>query len=125
VHIDFTEPYDAALRARIVAAARLQGEAVEDGAVYGAAQGPRLETAAEVGRMERDGVDIVGMTGMPEAALAREARLAYAAICPVANDAAGRGGSAHGVRFDSIEAVLHEAMGRVRRIIDGLCLLDD
>jgi 5'-deoxy-5'-methylthioadenosine phosphorylase len=125
VHIDFTEPYDAALRARILAAARLQGEAIEDGAVYGAVQGPRLETAAEIARMERDGVDIVGMTGMPEAVLAREAGIAYAAICPVANFAAGRGDSAHGVRFDAIEAVLHDAMARVRRIIDGLCLLDD
>lgn len=125
VHIDFTEPYDGALRAKLLQAARTQGEDLKDGAVYGAVQGPRLETAAEITRLERDGVDIVGMTGMPEAALAREVGIAYAAIAPVANFAAGRGDSQHAVRFDTIEAVLQDAMGRVRRIIDGLCLLDD
>ena len=116
-HIDFTEPYSVALRARILAAAAACGEAVADGGVYAATQGPRLETAAEVTKLERDGADLIGMTGMPEAALAREAELEYAAIAVVANHAAGRGDSAHAVSLQRIEAVLGQAMDRVRRIL--------
>ena len=120
-HIDFTEPYTPALRKRILAAAAAVGERITDGGVYAATQGPRLESAAEVNRLERDGADIVGMTGMPEASLAREIDLEYAAIAVVANYAAGRGDSEHAVPLDKIQAVLDEAMGRVRRIIEKLC----
>jgi 5'-methylthioinosine phosphorylase len=119
-HIDFTEPYTQALRRRILAAAQACGEPIVDGGVYAATQGPRLESAAEINRLERDGADIVGMTGMPEAALARELGLDYAAIAVSANFAAGRSDSAHAVALDRIEAVLTEAMGRVRRIIEQL-----
>jgi 5'-methylthioadenosine phosphorylase len=119
-HIDFTEPYAEALRARIRQAAAGCGEALVDGCVYAATQGPRLETAAEITRLERDGADVVGMTGMPEAALARELGLEYAMIAVVANHAAGRGDSQRGVALDQIEAVLGAAMGRVRRIIEQL-----
>jgi 5'-methylthioadenosine phosphorylase len=119
-HIDFTEPYTQSLRQRILAAARACGESVLDGGTYAATQGPRLESAAEINRLERDGADIVGMTGMPEAALARELGLAYAAIAVSANYAAGRGESEHAVPMERIEAVLGEAMGRVRRIIEQL-----
>ncbi|WP_374482877.1 S-methyl-5'-thioinosine phosphorylase [Zoogloea sp.] len=121
VHIDFTEPYDAALRRRILAAGAAAGETLVDGAVYAATQGPRLETAAEINRLERDGADLVGMTGMPEAALARELGIPYAAINVVANFAAGRASSANGICFDSIDVVLREAMGRVRRVLDHIC----
>lgn len=117
-HVDFTEPYDASLRHHIDEAARKQGIAVKVGAVYAATQGPRLETAAEINRLERDGADIVGMTGMPEAVLARELGVPYAAISVIANHAAGRGSSEHGIRFESLEHVLQEAMGRVRTIIE-------
>jgi 5'-methylthioinosine phosphorylase len=120
-HIDFTEPYSRKMRARILGAAAAVGERMVDGGVYAATQGPRLETAAEINRLERDGADIVGMTGMPEAALAREIALEYAAIAVVANYAAGRGDSERAVPLDKIEAVLEEAMGRVRRIIEKLC----
>jgi len=119
-HIDFTEPYNAATRERIRRAAQACGEPVVDGGVYGATQGPRLETAAEINRMERDGADMVGMTGMPEAVLAREIDLAYAAIAVVANYAAGRGESARSVSLERIDAVLEEAMGRVRKIVETL-----
>jgi 5'-methylthioadenosine phosphorylase len=119
-HIDFTEPYTASLRKRILSAARACGEQVLDGGTYAATQGPRLESAAEINRLERDGADIVGMTGMPEAALARELDLEYAAIAVSANYAAGRGESAHAIPMERIEAVLNEAMGRVRRIIEQL-----
>lgn len=119
-HIDFTEPYTQALRRRILAAAQACGERIVDGGVYAATQGPRLESAAEINRLERDGADIVGMTGMPEAALARELGLDYAAIAVSANFAAGRSDSAHAIALDRIEAVLAEAMGRVRRIIEQL-----
>ncbi|MSQ49015.1 MAG: S-methyl-5'-thioinosine phosphorylase [Betaproteobacteria bacterium] len=116
-HIDFTEPYSAALRARLLAASAACGEAVTDGGVYATTQGPRLETAAEVRKLERDGADLIGMTGMPEAALAREAGIPYAAIAVVANHAAGRGDSAHAISLERIEVVLGQAMGRVRRIL--------
>lgn len=119
-HIDFTEPYSPELRARILAAARECGERLLDGGTYAATQGPRLESAAEIQRLERDGADLVGMTGMPEAALARELDLPYAAIAVSANYAAGLGESVHAVPMERIEAVLAEAMGRVRRIIEQL-----
>ncbi len=118
-HIDFTEPYSAQLRRRIVDAARACEEPVVEDAIYAASQGPRLETAAEIDRLERDGVDIVGMTGMPEAALAREADLDYAAIAVVANYAAGRADSLHGIRLEDIEQ-LRRSLARVRRIIEKL-----
>jgi 5'-deoxy-5'-methylthioadenosine phosphorylase len=120
-HIDFTEPYSREMRERLLKAAATAGERIMDGAVYAATQGPRLESAAEINRLERDGADIVGMTGMPEAALAREIGLEYAAIAVVANYGAGRGDSEHAVPLDRIQAVLDEAMGRVRRIIEKLC----
>lgn len=121
IHVDFTDPYDAAVRALLLDVAQRVGEEVTDGAVYATTQGPRLETAAEINRLQGDGADIVGMTGMPEAGLARELGLPYAALCVVANWAAGRADSLHGIRFESLEAVLQEAMARVRRIIEGLC----
>ncbi len=120
-HIDFTQPYDAGLRGRLLSAAAASQIAVVDGGVYATTQGPRLETAAEVDRLERDGADVVGMTAMPEAALARELDMGYAAINVVANFAAGRGNSAEAICFDSIEAVLQEAMQRVRKLLAGLC----
>jgi 5'-methylthioadenosine phosphorylase len=119
-HIDFTEPYTASLRKRLLSAAGACGETVVDGAVYAATQGPRLETAAEIDRLERDGADIVGMTGMPEAVLAREIELGYAAIAVVVNHAAGRGASARSVALQEIEEVLKRAVGRVRKIIEAL-----
>ncbi len=88
-HIDFTEPYTPALRQRILQAATHAGLAVADHGTYGCTQGPRLETVAEIKRMQQDGCDLVGMTGMPEAALARELNMAYANVSVVANWAAG------------------------------------
>lgn len=120
MHVDFTDPYDAALRSRLVAAARSAKVPVAEGSVYACTQGPRLETAAEIVRIERDGGDVVGMTGMPEAALARELELPYAAINVVANYAAGRGDSVHGISFDAIQEVLEHSMGQVRAILENL-----
>lgn len=117
-HVDFTEPYDRPLRDRLIAAARATGTAVSDSAVYATTQGPRLETAAEIDRLERDGADVVGMTGMPEAALARELGIPYAAINVIANYAAGRADSRDGISFEAIQLVLAEAMGEVRHIIE-------
>ena len=84
--------------------------------VYGATQGPRLETAAEVDRLEQDGCDIVGMTGMPEASLARELGLCYAAIAVVANAAAGRGPGV--LSMEEIELNLKEGMRSVRSLLE-------
>lgn len=121
VHTDFTNPYSDEVRQALLTSAGDNGQAVVDGAVYAATQGPRLETAAEINRLERDGADIVGMTGMPEAALAREAELPYAAICVIANWAAGRGDSKQAIQFDRIEATLQDAMSRVRGVLEHLC----
>jgi 5'-methylthioinosine phosphorylase len=91
LHVDFGDPYTHLLRQQILSAAREAGVAVVDGGCYGATQGPRLETRAEIRRMRRDGCDLVGMTGMPEAGLAREMGLEYACLAIVANWAAGCG----------------------------------
>lgn len=91
MHVDFGEPYTPALRRAVLDAAARAGVSVVDGGCYGATQGPRLETRAEIARMRRDGCDLVGMTGMPEAAIARELGLDYACLVVVANWAAGAG----------------------------------
>lgn len=119
-HVDFTEPYDAELSRRIRDAGQALNIDMKIGGVYAAMQGPRLETAAEINRLERDGADLVGMTGMPEAILARELGIPYAAINVVANHAAGRGDSTNGIHFESLDVVLQEAMGKVKAIIEKL-----
>ena len=91
LHVDFGDPYTPALRRRVLEAARVAGVPLVDGGCYGATQGPRLETRAEIARLRRDGCDLVGMTGMPEAGLARELGLEYACLAIVANWAAGAG----------------------------------
>ncbi len=91
LHVDFGEPYTRALRQGVLDAAAQAGIAMVDGGCYGSTQGPRLETRAEIRRMQRDGCDLVGMTGMPEAGLAREMGLEYACLAIVANWAAGAG----------------------------------
>ena len=91
LHVDFGDPYTPALRREVVAAAERAGVALAVGGCYGATQGPRLETKAEIARMRRDGCDLVGMTGMPEAGLARELEMDYACLGIVANWAAGAG----------------------------------
>ena len=123
-HIDFTLPYCQTLRAACLKAAQHAGEKVLDGGVYAATQGPRLESAAEINRLERDGADMVGMTGMPEAALAREIGLCYATIAVVVNYAAGRGSSRQGIDMHALTAVLEQAMGRVRLILEPLVMSD-
>ncbi len=91
LHVDFGDPYTTMLRHKIIAAARVTGVSLVTHGCYGATQGPRLETRAEIERMRRDGCDLVGMTGMPEAGLARELGLDYACLAIVANWAAGCG----------------------------------
>lgn len=120
VHVDFTRPYAPELRERCLEAAAAAGIALRDGGVYGAVNGPRLETAAEIDRLERDGVTLVGMTGMPEAALARELGLPYVAICVVVNHAAGRGDSAREVSMEGITQVLESGMDKVRALLDHI-----
>ena len=121
-HIDFTQPYSQNLRQQILEAAKLAKVKCLDGGVYAATQGPRLETVAEINRLERDGADMVGMTGMPEAGLAKELGLNYAAIAVVVNHAAGRGNSRDGVHLGTISAVAQPAMARVRNILE--CVVD-
>lgn len=123
-HIDFTDPYCAIMRSNWQQAAHSIDETIINHGVYAATQGPRLETAAEINRLERDGATIVGMTGMPEAALARELGISYAAICPVANQAAGRGKSLHGIQYEEVIENLNQTMVRVRNIIGALVKLN-
>ena len=117
-HIDFTLPYSQSTRALLLQAAEHANEAVVEGGVYAATQGPRLETAAEINRLEREGADMVGMTGMPETALARELALNYATIAVVANYAAGRGTNVTTIPLKEIYAVLEKAMIDVRNILE-------
>lgn len=124
VHIDFTRPYCEPLRERLLTAAARAEEPIVAGGTYAATQGPRLETAAEIDRLERDGAHMVGMTGMPEAALARELGLCYAVVAVVVNHAAGRADSAVGIKLADINAVSREAIARVHKIIDYLVTLD-
>ena len=118
-HIDFSEPYSAALRAALVSASRKAGVAIVNGGCYGATQGPRLETRAEIARMRRDGCDLVGMTGMPEAALARELECEYACLALVANWAAGVGEEAE-ISLPEIFANLEAATAEVPKVIGAL-----
>lgn len=119
-HIDFTEPYDAQLRQACMHAAHKINQSIHEAGVYACVQGPRLETAAEINRLERDGATIVGMTGMPEAVLARELNIAYAALCPVANYAAGRGDSLKEIRFETLMALLNQTMVKVMALIEQI-----
>lgn len=118
-HIDFSEPYSANLRQTLLDAARAADIAVVDGGCYGATQGPRLETRAEIARMKRDGCDLVGMTGMPEAALARELDLDYACLALVANWAAGCGDEAE-ISLPEIFANLEAATAQVPVLVKAL-----
>ncbi len=114
-HINFTCPYCPDLRQKLIAAARQAGLEAREHGVYAATQGPRLETAAEIRRLERDGCDMVGMTGMPEAALAREIGLSYACCAVVANWAAGKG--EEDITMEAIERNLATGMEKVRVLL--------
>jgi 5'-methylthioinosine phosphorylase len=115
LHIDFTKPYCEDLRRALLGAAGAAELEVVDGGTYGATQGPRLETAAEIARMERDGCDFVGMTGMPEAALAKELGLCYAGLAFVVNWAAGK--AAGGIQMQEIEANIAACRVGVERVV--------
>jgi 5'-methylthioinosine phosphorylase len=121
LHVEFGEPYSPALRRDLLAAAATAGIEVVGGGCYGATQGPRLETRAEIERMRRDGCDLVGMTGMPEAALARELGMEYACVAVVANWAAGCGPTPDvPIELAEIHAHLAAASVRVPAIVRAL-----
>jgi len=121
-HIDFTHPYCEAMRQRLLKAAFAENLDVVDGGTYGATQGPRLETIAEIERLERDGCHMVGMTGMPEAALARELGLCYATCAVVANWAAGKG--AGEITMAEIEANLKGSMTTLATLLSFFVKLE-
>ncbi|WP_375170290.1 S-methyl-5'-thioinosine phosphorylase [Marinobacter sp.] len=116
-HIDFTWPYDADARRVLIEAAASRKTTISDFGVYGATQGPRLETAAEIRRMERDGCDLVGMTGMPEAVLAAELGMRYACLGLVVNWAAGK--SDHIITMEEIEAAINQGMSSVKGMLEA------
>jgi len=117
-HIDFTYPYSQSVREKLIAAANSASVSLVDNGVYGATQGPRLETAAEIKRMEIDGCTIVGMTGMPEAALARELDLEYACCAMVVNRAAGK--VANGISFKEIETNVKTGVQNAQKLLTEL-----
>lgn len=117
-HVDFTHPYDRGLRERMIASARSAGLEAGESGTYGATQGPRLETAAEIRRLRQDGCNLVGMTGMPEASLARELDIAYAACAVVANWAAGL--QTDVITMEDIENNLKTGMEKVRLLLGEL-----
>lgn len=115
-HIDFTEPYSAQIRKKLIAAAETLNFSVETAGVYAATQGPRLESAAEVARLKRDGADIVGMTGMPEAALARELDIDYACCALVVNWAAGCAGTTR-IEHEEMQLIVDKGMIRLKSLL--------
>lgn len=114
-HIDFSNPLDSALRHSLLQAAKAIDVPCHDGGVYAVTQGPRLETAAEVNRLEIDGADYVGMTAMPEASLAMELGMRFACLSLIVNYAAGRGEKAI---HEDIEASTASARERSMKILD-------
>lgn len=123
VHIDFSEPYDLKLRGAILQAGKTAGLDIYDGGVYAATQGPRLETAAEINRFEKDGCDMVGMTAMPETALARELDLRYATCALVTNWAAGRtpsGESIHDAIRENLRVGVRQAYSLLGALLPNL-----
>lgn len=114
-HIDFSYPYSQTLRARLIHAAKQAGVSISPIGTYGCTQGPRLETAAEIKRMEQDGCDLVGMTGMPEAALAKELAINYATVSVVANWAAGK--TEGEITLSEIEQNLHKGMANAAELL--------
>jgi 5'-methylthioinosine phosphorylase len=121
-HIDFSHPYDFELSEALYAASKAGNVLVEKGGVYGATQGPRLETVAEIKRMEQDGCDIVGMTGMPEAVLARELNIPYSCVSLVVNPAAGKSDAL--ITMDDIRGVIESGMEDVKSIISNYLRLN-
>jgi len=117
-HIDFSWPYCAEVRNALLAAAECAKLDVVPRGTYAATQGPRLETAAEIARLERDGCDLVGMTAMPEAALARELDLCYAACAVVANWAAGK--DSEEITMEDIQQNLVVGMANARALLRAL-----
>lgn len=122
-HIEFTSPFSGSLRHRIIEAAAAWSVPVVDGGCVGVVQGPRLETDAEIRRLKRDGCDIVGMTSMPEASLARELGMRYASICPIANWAAGISNQA--ITMEAIQDTIRDSVRQARTLIEHLCTNPD
>lgn len=116
-HIEFTEPFSGGLRQELLSAAERAGVDVYEGGAYAVMQGPRLETAAEVNRLEGDGADYIGMTAMPEASLARELDMEYACLSLIVNYAAGRGRKA--IHAD-IEESTRAASDKAMRVLEEL-----
>lgn len=115
-HIDFSDPFSASVRSALIDALESAGQDFSEQGVYACTQGPRLETAVEVQRLKRDGCDIVGMTLMPEASLAREKGLEYASICLVVNWAAGVESNL-AIDVEKMKQVLQHSAATVRTLI--------
>ena len=120
-HAEFSHPYDETLRQKLIKVLSVHtlNHGFSRGGVYGATQGPRLETIAEIKRLENDGCDLVGMTGMPEAVLARELNIPYASLCLVVNPAAGKTDAL--ITIGEIRCVLSRGMLDIKSILGEFC----
>lgn len=125
MHVDFSEPFDGGLRQLLLDAARRQGEPVIDGGCYGCTQGPRFESIAEVRRYQNDGCDMLGMTAMPEAVLARELGLPYATLAVVANRAAGKRPDGRFASPDEMAGILEDSIRRLLAVLIRAMSLDE
>lgn len=123
VHVDFSFPYSEDLRQKLILAANKSDINIYPNGCYGATQGPRLESAAEIAKLERDGCDLVGMTGMPEAALARELEIDYVSICMVVNWAAGK--SEDIITMETIESNLEQSTEKISKLLHTYLKLKD
>ncbi len=114
-HVEFSHPYAPGLRKALQSAAEHSGVRIAGAGVMAVTQGPRLESPAEIRKLQRDGADMVGMTGMPEAALAAELGLDYACLAVSVNWAAG----VQGIEdiHAQIEQSIVQGMGKVRQIL--------
>ena len=121
LHVDITEPFDAEMVGSAAAEAKRLGMRIVADGVYGCTQGPRLETAAEITRLERDGCTLVGMTAMPEAGLARELDLPLLGVCIAVNPAAGRGPDPTRIDHDALARDRLAGIEKANRLIAALC----
>ena len=118
-HIDFSYPYSSECRTKLINVLQQKNVNFIEQGVYGCTQGPRLETAAEITRLAQDGCDIVGMTAMPEAALARELAMHYVSIGIVVNWAAGITNEV--LEIDTIMKICRQEMNKLQHLLPDLC----
>ncbi|TYK49438.1 S-methyl-5'-thioadenosine phosphorylase [Actinomadura decatromicini] len=116
VHVSFSDPYCPSGRRTAVSAARASGWDAVDGGTLVVIEGPRFSTRAESQWFASQGWTLIGMTGHPEAVLARELALCYTPLCLVTDLDAGIE-EGEGVTMDEVLRVFGENVGRLRAVV--------